>query len=788
MNAEPQTDSRGRRGYVGRAGRSLGQLWQVPMFFIGLVSFGLTFITAPSRGDPAATEFQAELTRLRQGLQPDREKPAILVAQAENLLARLSQFHRHAGETQFLAGSAYFRQAQACAVESLAANQKKAVAHLEEALALGVSANDQPPLRFRLGLMLFQQGKDHKRAVELMAQSVEKAPTTLHAATAPWWMRIWRSPSPISMRPSPPTKSNWRLSTSAVPRTWPKPASCAANCFFAKSSAWKCSRNSSGSAKGAPQPVRVKARLLQARICTEEGLWNRAIPVWKELLKDAAAIDGGKARALYELGLAYKSSTPPQNDEAATQWEQAFALGGGDGQAAGIRLGEIKLLYGPKADAPGALAIWSKALADIHTANDYKIQALELKRARAILENACIYFLDNHDYERTRQVAELYKRIAQPGLAEERIAQAAEGLARAAMDKATRLGTADDSDKMQEVRAEFHRAAVAYEEAAVARVEGTALIYWRSAQCYLAAQDFARAGAVLGKFVSLEKNETRLAEGYLALAEVFARLGNKTSAREFYYKCIQFPGTPFESRARYQLALEEIDKKNYEEAKGILKQNVVRQVPVLDRKAHEQSIYKLAELNYLMHDFVTAAIYFKQAIEQYPNHADLCDARALFADCYCKLAELSQKKFLDAKDDGTKAHHQNDRQSWLAQAAGVYDALADELEHKARQTPLVPKELGLLREALFTAAELKFNMNEFPEALRRYEVIQDKYRKKAEGLIACQKIWHCVAVLIDSPSQARMAVAAITDGAQKVQDRSRNHARGKRRFPWARSL
>ena len=762
----PLAENQGRGEKVGRAGRSPGQLWQVPMFFVGLALFILTYITAPSRGDHTASDFQAELTRLRQGLVSGAEKPEVLVAQAENALAKLPQFHRKAAEIQFLAGSAYGRLADQCPPDQLAGNRKKAIAHLEEALALGVAAADQAPLRFRLGWLLYKQGKNQKRALELMAQSVEQGsdqPARGYGILVQAYLDL---PKPNLDAALAANQKQLELTDDRAGADIAKARLMRGQLLLRTDQRLEALKELERIGRDAPQAIRIQARLLQAGVCADEGLWNRAVPVWKELLKDSAALAGGKARALYALGVACKNSTPPQFEEAVTQWEAAFALGGDDGQAAGIRLGEMKLLYGNKADAPEALAFWSKALANIHTPNDYKIKALELKRAREILESACIFFLDGHDYEKTRQVAEIYKRIAPPGAAEERIAQAAEGLARAAQESAARLGAADDSEPMREVRAQFHRAALAYEEAAVARDTESPEIDWRSAQCYLAAQDYARAGAALGKFVGLEKNETRLAEGYLDLAEVYVKLGNKESARKFYYKCIEYPSTPFVGRARYQLAVEEMENKNYDKAKDILNNTLIHQGPIQDRAAYEQSIYKMAELTYLTRDFVKAAVYFKQAIEQYPNHAGIGAARAQFGDCYVQLAKAAQQKMLDAKDQAAKVHHQKERQNWLQQAADVYDNLADELEHNARQNPLTLKELGLLRDARFTAAAIKYDMNDFPEAVRRYVDLQEKYRRKAAGLIACQRIWRCVE-FITEPSQARQVIAAVTEAIAK---------------------
>ena len=72
-------------------------------------------------------------------------------------------------------------------------------------------------------------------------------------------------------------------------------------------------------------------------------------------------------------------------------------------------------------------------------------------------------------------------------------------------------------------------------------------------------------------------------------------------AGKAYEKCIQkYPLTPFAFRARYQWALEEMDKKNYDQALAILKQNLETTGPVQDRSAHQKSVFKIAELYFLL--------------------------------------------------------------------------------------------------------------------------------------------------------------------------------------------
>jgi tetratricopeptide (TPR) repeat protein len=494
------------------------------------------------------------------------------------------------------------------------------------------------------------------------------------------------------------------------------------------------------------------------------------VSAWQELLKDADAVEGGKARLLYALGLAYLNSEPSRREQALASWEEAFQLGGDEAQAAGLRLGELRLA-GAKADVPAALAAWTKALANVRTVSDYQNQSLPLSRAQEFMENACRYFLDNKDYDTARQIADLYKKIAAPGVAEEHAAQAAEGLAREFTEqiKAQALSPADEA-KLEEVRAQFHRAAVAYEEAAVARADaGQPEVYWRSAQCYLAARDFNRAGAVLSKFVVLQKNDVRIAEGLLAMAETYAALGEKDRAREAYYKCIEYRATPFACRARYQLALEEIDNKHYEQAQAILLQNLDLTGPIADRAAHEKSTFKIAELYTLLKDYDKAVLYYKDAIRQYPQNPGVPSAQDALGDSYKQLAELAKSRMMAAKDEQTRTHHANSRRQWLEWGAKVYDELSDTLEHKSKMNgSLMPIERGLLRKALFEAADLKLEANDFAEALRRYESLQDRYRRQVEGLFACHKIFDCTRVMIATANDRKTVFAAAAEAVKKA--------------------
>src|ERR1043165_126802 len=162
---------------VGRARRSLGQLWQVPTFLVGLLAFMGVAVSAPWRHPPDWYDFQKLLTSIRDGLDPAQNPDPngdALVNDAETALLRVERFADRLGETEFLAGSAYYRQAQQKPPPFDKEIWPKASMHLEKALQATVPEKDRSCLQYRLGYCWYQQGKEVPRAIELMTQAVDR--------------------------------------------------------------------------------------------------------------------------------------------------------------------------------------------------------------------------------------------------------------------------------------------------------------------------------------------------------------------------------------------------------------------------------------------------------------------------------------------------------------------------------------------------------------------------------------------------------------------------------------
>lgn len=770
MNANGATEGVVAHGQIGRGRRAWSQLWQVPTFIVGLLAMLGVAASSPYRADLREGPFVAELRSLREVVLTHQE-PSNYVEPAERLLGEVRRHPRREGETYFLAGSVHFRLAEAAA--AIGPHHAKALEYLERALAIGVPDVDAPALHYRLGVMLYRSASDPHRAVQLMAEGVEQGADRPQQAYALLLQAYAKLPSPDV--DAALAASQKMIELTDHPQELGEARYLRAELLLRKGQRLDALKELDRIAGKISRELRVRTRLLQAQTAEQEGLFHRGADSWKELLADADDVPGGRARVLLAYGQCRFNADPPNYPAAAEAWQQALAAGGHAAQAAGLRLGELRLATAPGKPAP-ALDAWSQALREVRTVTDYQNSFLDLAKARGMFERGCRQYLDRRDFVHAQRAAELYKKVAEPGVADERWARAVEGQAQEQLKQA-----GADKAKLESAHGLFHRAAVAYEEAALKRPEKEQIeLCWRSAQCFLAAKDLVHGAAALERFVTLAKDEPRLAQAWFALADAQTSLGKKDLARRAYHKCIEFPATPFAWRARYQLAVDEIERKNFLHAKDILKQNLTVTGPEMDREAHEKSIYKMAGLLLQMQAYDEAVWYLKEASRRYPSNSKALDARDRLADCYRLLAQQTLSKIQELqniKQDGLsterkaaldqmKSHQQRTRREWLNQAIEVYQGLADELLSKTVQATPTNDEAFLLRKALFSKAEVHFELNDFSGALRSYQRLQQDYAGQVECLHACHAIWRCVGVMIESPEQIRLAMEAAKESVR----------------------
>jgi hypothetical protein len=764
--------AKGRK--VGRGRRTLGQLWQVPAFVLGVCAVLALALSTPWRHPSPARQFDELLGELRHGLDAVQD-PDALVGLAERLLVQLPQFEDEAGAVHLLAGTAYFKQAEQRNQTQAPPLWKQASDHLEVALHRGTNERELPALNYRLGLALYRQRREAARAIDLMARGLDRgaAPARLGYQTL---LQACLEADDLDAAVSA-SQRLLELSDGQAADVVARVRLNHAELLVRKGLRTEAIRELDQTSPTASVALQVQARLLRARLCEEERLWSEAAAERRQLLAQSEQAPGGKAAILLALGLCYSRMQPPNEAEAARAWRQAAALGGPAAQAAGLRLGELRMDAEPP-ELAATLTDWEQALASVKSPADYQNPHIDLDTLRALFERALLRAAGTGEHAQGQALAALYRKVAAPGGAEAKLAEATEAHAQHLLG--------DPSSSPEAARAEYRRAGHEYEVAA--RVDADAEYLWQATRCYLSAQEPALAAAVLDRYGQAERNEERLAEGWLQLGEAFRGQNKQDEARRAYYKCIEFPATPYACRARYQLASELLSKKepgprDLVAARDILEQNL--KGASLDREAHEKSLYKLAWVLGQLQDFDRAAICLKEATSLYPNHPLALFSRQQLGECYRRLAEQAYQRELEherkvradlpddkrQQADSVVAQQRRSRRDWLDKAVRTFQQLADELEARGRANKsLSDAEQVLLRRAIFNSAENHFDLGDYPEALRLYRQLLERHRGKVEGLIACERICRLVNVMTQSPEQARLVRTAALEAVRQAED------------------
>jgi tetratricopeptide (TPR) repeat protein len=727
---------------LGRVRRPPGQLWQVPTFLAGLVAVVLVAAASPFASQPPDDSLDSDLTTVRAALAKGGGRVDHVVALAENAVAHAGHQGERVGEAHFLLGAVYMRLAERSPSERAPEERDKAAMHLELAELRGVPAADQARLQYWRGKLLFLSGRDPQRAIELLSGSLpggadnvaeaygilvqahlHKAPPDLDAALA------------ANLKQMEVCEDEALLTQARMLR---------GELFLKKEMRVEAIKAFEAIGPKAAPAVRHKARFLQATAAMEEGLWGRAVPWWQELLAQPDVVPGGKARILYNLGLCCLNFEPPAHEsQAVAAWQETELYGGEEAQAAALRLAELRLGSGNNQAA--ALEHLRKALEKVCTAHDYKNKLIDVRKARELLEEACRYFNDQEDHERFLQAAELYKKLAAPGAAEEKIGHAAEARGRELLARAKEQNA--DADILQEqARTVLQQAALAYEQAAESRPPAQRSdVLWHCIECYQLANEPVQAITVLKKFVELPVSSERKAEAWFTLAEM-QRLLHHPDARESYKQCVGYNNDAFTARALLHLADMAIEQKQLKDAEAVLLQVAQPGSPIADRAAHELALLKLANFYFQQRQFDKAALQCKELIKQYPAHPSLWSMREQLAECYRNLAVQALAR-VEGPEVVTAAEKQHYRRVWqehLEAARDVYQQLADDLDAKASVKALSAAEDALRHKATFVVADCYFDLpNWFEEALKRYQKLFELHRKEGDGLWACQRLYRC---------------------------------------------
>ncbi len=349
-------------------------------------------------------------------------------------------------------------------------------------------------------------------------------------------------------------------------------------------------------------------------------------------------------------------------------------------------------LQGAPADREKALEPLSRALAGVSAPADWRNTLVELDKVRDRLEQAVQKYREALKFDLALQTLDLYQRLAVAGRT---------ALLRGDVNAEwARLRWADsrkmppgDARAIEEAAARklFRAAADSYLQAAdQVQPEARDDAVWLAAMCLLDGQDDRRSVETLHRYIRSGKNPERVGEAWFRLGECYRKdpgAAARAAAEDAFLKCIQNQSriasqSPYEYRARHQLALGFIARGALDEAETALVQNVQflhdRGEP--DPESKEQSLFALGNLAFRRNDFRTAARRLKEAVRaDVPKTTpDGTRARFQLAESWRQLADEAQRKLLDgtARTPDEVDHLQRDHRESLKLAADEFLELA----------------------------------------------------------------------------------------------------------------
>jgi len=727
---------------------SFGQLWQVPLLLLGLTTLAGVWATRPLWYDPDALQFRKDIHAARRMLDDPHGLTSAAVDQAADALTRVDRFPGRAGEAHFLLGSAYLRLTRELPADGASEARRKARAHLEQADSLGVPEVDRIPLMYRLAKVWFQTDGDLARAANYLQQSIEDGADDRregYGMLAQAYLRLNNVAEALKANERElqcPTEDENLLAPARLLRgelllRTPEPE--------ARENARKVLGHIGSTAAA---PIVARARFLMANSLQQDGAWAQAVPLWEAIVADRRLAPAEPGRVWYWLGFCYHQLG--RRTDAIRAWERAQSCGGEESQAAMLRLAEARL---DDKNRKTSLNLFKQALANVVKATDYHNELLGLPEAIGLLQFSCQTAAKNGDFETARELATIYARLVPAGPAQAMLAEIAEAWGKADRDRAKKEINKASAPQAEKTAQQHFREAGAAMLAVAESVSDKNLKIehlWRAADLFTQGQDYDHVVGTLDQIIKLQPALERLSEAWFRLGEAHQALRHDLLAIGSFKNCIVYPG-PFAYRARYELALWQVDNKHHAEAIEQLQQNLELMRSDPDREAQEKSLYLLADTYYRTGDYRSATDWWETALTLFPANLNVLAARLRLGDCYSRLAYVEQQIQLSDPPfyNGARPQYHKQHLRYLEQAAANFQKVADDLEAQRAVNALNEGESEFLMLALFRLADTRSELGETRQAIYMYDSLASRYQQQYEGLTAIRQLFLCQAALTD---------------------------------------
>lgn len=753
-------------------------LWQVPVFFLGVAALVAVLLLRPRLGPDTLVAAEHQLRDARKALELTPPDPAAAVQRGLHVIALTDRYPQLAGPAHFVVGSARLKLGDDPSAADPARERLQARQHLEQAEQHGVPDEDKPKLQYRLAKATLLLGGDPVRAAGLLEKSVDADdPAEGYGLLADAYAR--QAPPALAK-----AVEAGKLQLDRTLRTGDLRAQAVAR-FRLGELHLKLGNAKDGRAMltkvgtEAPPEKFHAARVMLAESFQEAQEWGNAARNWEQARQNPKLTGSEKARILYHLGRCYAHEQRPKDAAAALQ--EAVALGGEEGRAAGLRLAELQL----EADPAAAVAALTAALQPVQGPDDYHNGLLPIEDARQLAEATVRLARDRADWDLGRQAVAAYAKIAAAGKDEELSAGLFDAQAAALAEKAAADGGATARAFEEQARDLWRRAAAAYERAAgklpasdTAKADQAKLL-WQSAQLALKAGQPQRAQEVLVRVTQLDGalDPAKMAEAWLLIGNTYDVAHQYSNARGAYQKCVSLPG-PFALKAQFALAEIDLAEGRFDEAERgyqeVLK--TVRAAAEPDAEMQEQAVYALARVAFArqsavkedLREYATAEQRLLGALQQYPDSRQAPMARRLLGLTYWTEARLKSKAVASPSLSADERRaYERQQVELMKKSAEQFEKGEQQLSARQAGGRLAADEGTCLKQMAFWGADTYWLMGNYEECLRRYGALALRYQGVPEELIAISQLWQTYKALRD-PAKADGALKRLREALDRM--------------------
>lgn len=745
---------------------SLRQLWQVPVFFVGVVAILTVCLTRGLVTPDPVRQLNRDLAEARRLLERESNDPDSALQHAQQAVDNLMYDQGRAAEAFFLLGSAHLRVAERLASESVPSeaktqnaefknhNLEEALRCLQEAERRGLAGEDGNRLRFRLAKVRFHRREDASQVIEQLKASVDVADDRAEALTllSQAYLRL----NPPNVKEALKANKKLREEVPQIGEDVLGPAKLAgAKLLLQLSQREEARKTLEKISDRAPPAALAEKNMLLAGLYQEERKWTEAAKLWRAVLDEKRVPLTEAGSVLYNLGVCCRRLD--QNTAAAEAWSDCLRCSQGEEeQAAALALAELRL---HETEPVRGVALLARAVAKVRKPDDWKNALMDLANVRELFEQALTIYRQANRYDLAVRTAELYQRVADPPKAQVRRAElnvewakSVQERARSSKDEATRKKDEATADELLRQAAEAHTEAAKLQSEKNQRDEHL----WLSAVCSYEGHDYPHAADKLKEIVEREKdNVDRLGEGLFLLGETCRHLNDIKAAQSSYKACVE-RGARFTYRARYQLAMLDIEAGNIDDAEKELEQNILIEHRDSDAEAQEKSRLALCALLY--QKAASLPLYYRKVVQHLEGHLDhfaatpeSVRARYQLADSYRQLVahdtlvrsagNVSEKLSPEAFDHFLE----QSKRSW-GRAAEEFSKLEELIKEEELAALLSLKQQ---MEIPFFIAECYFNLGEYEKSLHKYEELAQKWGKSPHALQALGGTIRCYGAMED---------------------------------------